>query len=63
MGIGIALQKPEQLIDDTLEVYFLGGKKREALLQIETHLMAKDADGTCAGTVALLITLVKDALQ
>jgi hypothetical protein len=63
MGIGIALQEPEQLIDDTLEMNFLGGEQRKAFLEVETHLMAEDADGTGAGAVALLVALIEDALQ
>ena len=62
-GIGIALQEPEQFVDDAFKMNFLSGEQGESLLEIETHLMAKDADSTSTGTVALLITFVKDALQ
>jgi hypothetical protein len=42
---------------------FLGGEQRKAFLEVETHLMAEDADGTGAGAVALLVALIEDALQ
>jgi hypothetical protein len=46
--IGIALQEPQQLVDNTFEVQFFGSKQREAVFQIETHLVAENGNGSGA---------------
>ena len=51
--VGVALQEPDQLVDDGLEVQLLGGDHGKALPQVETHLVAEHAQGACAGTVGL----------
>ncbi|MNN40055.1 hypothetical protein D3C81_1541150 [compost metagenome] len=53
LDVGVALQEPQQLVDDRLEVALLGGHQREALAQVEAHLVAEHAVGAGAGTVAL----------
>ena len=50
-NIGIALQKPQQLVNNGFEVAFLGGDQRKAFGQVKAHLMGKDAIGTGAGAV------------
>ena len=49
-NIGIALQKPDQLVDDRAQMQFLGRDQRETLGQIESHLPAEDGmrAGSCA---------------
>ena len=63
MCIGVAAQKPQQLVDDALQVDLLRREKRETVLKIEAHLVSEDADGAGAGAIALLNTLVQYALQ
>lgn len=50
--IGFALQKPQQLVDDTPHKYLFGGQQRKACREVKPHLVAKDALGarTCAVT-------------
>ena len=51
--IGIALQKPQQLVNDGAQMQFLGGDQRKPLGEIEAHLVAEHADRTGAGTILL----------
>ena len=50
-------------MDDRLEVQFLGGEARKTLLEIESHLMAKHADGTRASAVALFYAFGENAVE
>jgi hypothetical protein len=43
LDVGITLQEPQQLMDNTLEEYALGGEQRETLTKVEAHLIAEDA--------------------
>ena len=51
-NIGIALQEPEQLMDDGFQMQLLGGQHREAVGQIKTHLIAEDRACPGAGAIA-----------
>ena len=51
LDVGIALQKPQQLMDDGAQVQFFGGQHRKAFLQIKAHLVAKTPDGTSSCAV------------
>ena len=51
-NIGIALEEPEQFMDDRLEMQFLRRQDRKAIGQIETHLVTEDRPRTGAGAVA-----------
>ena len=53
LHIGISGDEPQELIDDGLEVHLLGGEQREALGQIEAHLIAEYALGARPGAVFL----------
>jgi len=53
MVVARALKKPEQLIDDGLEVHLLGGHQGKAFSQIKAHLVAKNAAGAGAGAIGL----------
>src|SRR5262245_15868765 len=61
--VGVAREEAKQLINDRLEMQFLGRDQRKAFRQIETHLMAKDRDGPGAGAVALLHAVSEDVLH
>ena len=39
--VGVALQKPQQFMDDRLQVYLLGGHQRKAGVQVEAQLSAE----------------------
>jgi hypothetical protein len=58
--VRIALQEPQQFVDDAFEVYFFGGHERKAVLQVKTHLIAEHADCARAGAVALLGAVFED---
>src|SRR3546814_4430562 len=38
--VGVALEEPQQFVDDRFQVQLLGGQQREALGQVEAHLVA-----------------------
>ena len=61
--VGVALKKPQQLVDDTFKVELLGGEQGETIVEIIATLGTKDADGACTGAVALLGAFGKDAVQ
>ncbi len=49
--IGIAAQKPQQLVGYRFEMDFLGSEQRETGRQIIAHLLAEQAAGSGAGAV------------
>ena len=53
--VGVALQEPQQLVDDGLEVDLLGGEKREAAGEVEAHLPAERRQRAGAGAVGFLV--------
>lgn len=60
--VGVATQKPQQLVDDGLQVEFLGREQREAVLEVVAHLVAEDAQRARARAVALLVALGEDSV-
>ena len=48
---------------DRFKVQFLGRNQREAFLQVKTHLVAKYAKSTGAGTIMLLSTGLQNMLH
>ena len=42
LGIGVAAQEPEQLVDDRFEVEFFGGQHRKTISQRKSRLCAED---------------------
>ena len=63
LHVGVALQKPKQLIDDRLQVELLRGQEREALLQVEAHLVAKHADRARTRSILFLYALVEHPVK
>ncbi|MNF38376.1 hypothetical protein D3C84_193210 [compost metagenome] len=53
LDVGVALEEPQQLVDDRFQVALLGGDQREAGGQVEAHLVAEHAVGAGAGAVGL----------
>ena len=52
--VGVAGEKPQQLVHDRFEVQLLGGDQRKSLRQVVTRLMAEHGDRAGAGAVAFL---------
>src|SRR5690606_25811405 len=61
--VGLAAQEPEQFDDDRPQVQLLGGVEGEALLEVETHLVAEHAARSDAGAVLLLDPFVENQLE
>ena len=53
LDVGVARNEPQQLVDNGAQVHLLGGEQREAVGQIEAHLIAEHALRAHAGAVAL----------
>jgi hypothetical protein len=53
-GVGLAFEEPQQLVQDRLEMDFLGGEQRKARIQVEAQLRAEYGKSAGAGAVALL---------
>ena len=51
--IGVAVQEPDQLVDDRFQMQALGGDQREALAQVEAQLPAEQRPDAGARPVAL----------
>ena len=61
--VRIAAQEPDQLADDAAQVELLGCEDREALLQIEPHLVAKHAARAGTSAVVLVDAVVQYVLE
>lgn len=58
-NVGIALQEPEQFMNDRAQMAALRCHQRKAFLQIEAHLVAKNGERTGAGAVVFRRALVE----
>ena len=63
LHVRVTAQEPQQLGEDRPGVDLLGGDQREALTEVEAHLVAEDRPGPGAGAVALLRALVEDPVE
>ena len=61
--VGAPGEKPDELVHDRLQVQLLRRDQREALAQIEPHLMAEEREGSGPGPVRLLDAAVEDLAQ
>src|SRR6202012_2167326 len=61
--IGIAAEKPEQLVKNRLGVDFLGGEQRERVAQGTADLCTKEGIGAGAGAVRLKLSVFQDVPQ
>lgn len=61
--IGIAANKPDQLVHYTFPMHPFCGHEWEAFLQVEAHLVAKNGTGSCAGSISLYGAVVEYMLQ
>ena len=55
--IGVAFEKPQQLVDNRLQMQFLGGKQWVSVGEVESHLVAENAACAGAGAVAFECTV------
>ena len=51
LHIGVATEKPQQLVDDGAQVQLLGGEEGKAVVEVEAHLVAESAEGARPGAV------------
>src|SRR6185312_10619149 len=58
-----SLEEPQQFVDDAFEMQLFSGDQGEAFRQIETQLMAKDAQGAGTCAIGLLGARVQDMLK
>jgi len=49
--VGVALQKPDQLVHDRFQMQLLGGDQRKTFVEIEAHLPAEHAARAGAGAI------------
>ena len=61
--VGVALEEPEQFVDDRLQVELLRGEQGETVVEVVTRLGAEDADGAGACAVTFLGAFGEDAIQ
>lgn len=62
-NVGIALQEPEELMNDALQVQLLRGNHGEAGGQVKAHLVAEDGGSARARTVAFVGAGVEDVAE
>ena len=63
LHVGIALQEPQKLIDDRLEMQFLCSEQRKTISKIKAHLISKHALCSRTSTVSLHSTLFQDSVK
>jgi len=63
LHVGVAGEKPQELVHDGFEIEFLGGDEREALREVEAHLVAEHRQRAGAGAVGLLRAVGEDAFE
>ena len=63
LHVGVALEEPEQFVDDRLQVEFLRSEQGETVVEVVTRLGAEDADGAGACAVTFLCAFGEDAVE
>src|ERR1700676_1284119 len=63
VDIGVPLQKPEQFINDTFHMYFLGGCQWKSFLEIEPHLIPETTLCAGAGAIRFMNTFIQNMLK
>ena len=58
--VGIAFEKPKQLMNNRAQMQFFGSQQRKAFTQIKTHLVTKHGTRAGAGTVGFVDTIVEN---
>ena len=63
LNVGVALEEPQEFVDDRLEMHLLGSEQRESLALVASQLVAEDALGARTGAVMLDGAVVEHMLQ
>jgi hypothetical protein len=61
--VGVARDEPNELVKYAFEVQLLGSNHWESFGQIKTHLVAKNATGSGAGSVGFIDALAEHAVH
>lgn len=61
--IRVALQKPEEFVDDGFEVNLFGGQKGKSLIQVKSHLIAKRTQRAGTGSITFWRTVGEDVTE
>ena len=61
--IGVATQKPQQFVDNALQVHLFGGEQRKTVGKVAANLVAKYAFCASAGAVVLQGAIVEHMLK
>lgn len=59
-NIAVALQKPEQFVNDRAQVEFFRGQQRETFAKVKAHLPAEHRAGTGTGAVGLFAAVFEN---
>ena len=62
-NVGVALQEPQELVDDAAQVQLFGGQNGKPFGEIEPHLMTEQAEGAGPCAVGTFLALVEELLQ
>lgn len=62
-NVGIALQKPQQFVDNRFQMHFFSSEQGKTLTQVETHLIAKATDSTGTRPVAFGNAIGQNMIQ
>ena len=63
LDVRVSLEEPQQFVDDSFQVEFLGGEQGESLLQIVARLCTEDAQRARTGAVAFLDAFFENAVK
>ena len=63
LDIRIALEKPDEFLDDTAHKHLLGGHERESESQVKAHLIAENAFRPGTGPISLHCSVFHDMTQ
>ena len=58
--VGLAFEKPEELVNDRAEMQLLGGQAGEAFAEVVARLATKNTEGAGAGAVSTLFAVLKN---
>ena len=61
--VGVAAQKPKELVDDGFKMQLFGGDQRKSGTQIEAQLVTEDRTRADAGAVAFFDALTEHAFH
>ena len=61
--VGVAFEKPKELVDDGAQVELFGGEQGEALGEVEAHLVPEYGTGAGAGAVGFVGAVAEDVLH